>query len=183
VKEKVGVSIDPKTGKEKRQGYAQLADLVNLISLKSSCFTDPQVIPENLKTIYPVLLIHDSLFNAPDFGYLLALEFAQLLGQADVSTSGYFEYNGLTVANLILLTADEIEWLISRDSKDSILSHLKNYTAIAPTRLEKNFGDYIHENLASSVHAKNPLTEPTKILFDKVIERFQPTSDKNIVVN
>lgn len=183
VMEKVGVSIDPTTQEENRPGLGQLADLVEIISDKNSRFSDPRVRPSDLKKIFPVLLVHDSLFNAPDFGFCLAREFAHLLGQSELSLTGYFDYNGITIANLILLTADELEWFISTSSTESLLKNLEKYTSIAPTRSEKNFSDYINENLGPVINSKNPLTKPASELFDAVIERFLPQSGKNIARN
>ncbi len=141
---------------DRDKGFAQLADSIRaLADGRVIAETDGGrdeanlVFPDTVKTIYPVLVVHDPLIHATGFiGHILAIEFARRLGQSDASQSGFFEYSGakrtFRIANLTLITIDDLEDLFAIGAcSRNFLEHVQGFSEIDPFRLAATFDEYV----------------------------------------
>lgn len=163
--------------KDRNKGFAQLADSIQALADGAPLVlnegenetTARQVLSETIKVIYPVLLVHDTVLNTSGWiPHLLAVDFAQMLGQADAPTSGSFEVKGkkraVTVANLIVCTIQEIERLVAIHKLASLLSHFSTYSARDSLRLRDTFHEYV--NTLGTVNIDwSPLVKPSQAMM------------------
>jgi hypothetical protein len=119
--------------------------------------------------------VHDDTLNASGFANMLAGEFAQLLGESDFSQTGYSEFKNFRVANLSLITIDELEALVSIGVEKSMIEHLEQFTAKDPGRLLYSFGDYLLE-LPDKKNPKEPLSRVMgRSVLEQARKEFFPT--------
>lgn len=160
--------------KERNKGFAQLADTVAALADGSDLVLEngeePQVakivLPDTVKTIYPVLLVHDAVLNSSGWlPHLLGVDFAQRLGLSDAPNTGTFEVKGkartFTVANLIVCTIQEIEQLVAIRDEKTLLAHIKKYSAADALRLIYTFSDYVN-GLGTANSDWSPLVKPSQ---------------------
>lgn len=136
--EKYGVSIDPRTGEEKRKGTAQLADVLHgLFSRQLQGLDSADFI--NRSTIFiPVLIMQDYLMSADLLlANQLAIEFSKLMGQGDVlPQSGNFTFENYTIHSLIPLTLQDLEILEALELDTSIFGLFSEYSREVPLRAD-----------------------------------------------
>ncbi len=185
--DKYGVPAD---AEERDKGIAQLANSIKRLAeghRVPRVQTDTtDVVPEDLETIFPLLLVHDALLPAQGFAITaLASEFAILLGQPDAPSQGYFFVQGaganarkLKIMNLIVLTITDLEHLAAaRINNKSFLSHLRTYSEADPLRMKITFDLYINQTFRIFEPAWYPPAAPAIALMKAAGERLLPPSD------
>jgi hypothetical protein len=85
--------------------------------------------------MYPVLLVHDALLDAPVSGYFLAEEFKQQLQPDSSDVEEWMVKGRFRVAPLIVMTIDDLECLEYSLSKFTLVDLLKAYSTATPDRL------------------------------------------------
>jgi hypothetical protein len=121
-----GISIED--GEHKRRGYAQLADVIRLMAEgKVEAVRDAAPI-KNVRDIYPVLVVHDTLMHAPKVAHCLALKFAGQFGQATLATAGHFQQNEYRVHSLILTSLHELENFETLIATKPLTEYLAEYS-------------------------------------------------------
>jgi hypothetical protein len=119
-------------GEEKEKGYAQLARNIGKIS--SLEWQPAGVDLTKTKRIFPVLLVHDEMLDAPVFGYFLAEEFSHAL-RPDSDAGSWMTKGDFRVAPLIVMTIGDLECLESSLNKFTMIALLKAYSSATPDRL------------------------------------------------
>ena len=130
---KYGVTVSP-GNRAHRKGIAQLAHSIR--SLVSGEWT-PDV-PDLLtqQRIVPVLLVNDSLVDAPLHPWFLAREFARLLDPSLAEWNGQsINVGSFVVDNLIVMTVDDLEALEEATAKFSLADLFEDYSKACPDRL------------------------------------------------
>ena len=162
-------------GEDRDKGYKQLARSVRKISAQE---WQPEGIDlTRSKRVFPVLLVHDALLDAPVSGYFLAEEFSQQL-QPDSLDSGEWMVKGrFRVAPLIVMTIDDLECLESSLSGFTLVDLLKAYSTTTPDRLVS-----LHNFLAANseqfplIHNKS-LASGCMTILDECKRRVFPTKE------
>lgn len=120
-------------GVDKEKGYKQLAKTIDKIA--SSEWSPVAIDVLRAKRIFPVLLVHDHLLDAPVFGHILAEEFRDHLKPDSVNPSGWLVKGSYNVAPLIVMTIDDLESLESSLQKFRLVDLLTEYSKQCPDRM------------------------------------------------
>lgn len=115
------------------KGYKQLARNVGKISMRE--WHPVGIDLTKAKHIFPVLLVHDSLLDAPVFGHFLAKEFGYSLEPESIDMGSWMVKGDFRVAPLIVMTIDDLECLDSSLNNFTLASLLRAYSASTPERL------------------------------------------------
>lgn len=118
------------TEEEGVKGTGQLARFVSAVA--AGAFH-----PEELavvERIMPVLLVYDPLLDAPLHTEFLAQEFTEALAPDERLRSGEMMKGDLRVANLIVMTVDDLENLESSVREFSLMQLLSSYSEDFPNR-------------------------------------------------
>lgn len=130
---KYGVSLEKK-GARKKKGIAQLATTVANLASKDWKLADASF-PVRAR-IVPVLLVHDSLIDAALHPWFLAREFAALVDPTNVDLHAeVMQVGGHLVANLVVITIDDLEALESSVQTFGFGQLLSDYAANCKDRL------------------------------------------------
>lgn len=167
IREKYGVSIDKANNKDERKGVAQLADSIKALAHKDTTLSDSKVFTPAIKRVFPVLVVHDHLLSTTGFANILATDFARLLEQKDFSTTGYFDYNGLQIANLFVATINEIESLAGTGSELSIQQHLETMNSKDPSRVWISVQDYVSQFVPDKKQGVSPLIKLSQDMMNR----------------
>ena len=124
------------------QGISQLVTSTKLISNQNWRNQYSNIFPSNLKKIYPVLCVYDSLLVEGLHSKYCATEFKNQLEPQQVLSNGYYSYNNLLVAPPILLSVEDIERLNNLIKKIPLSEVLHQYTLAYPKR-EFTFKNFI----------------------------------------
>jgi hypothetical protein len=120
-------------GEDSDKGYKQLARSVRKISARE---WQPEGIDlARTKRMFPVLLVHDDMLDAPVFGHFLAEEFRHQLQPDCLDTGGWMVKGHFRVAPLVVMTIDDLECLESSLIKFTLVDLLKAYSTTTPDRL------------------------------------------------
>lgn len=120
-------------GENSKKGYKQLARNVSNISTQK--WQPVEIDLTKTKRVYPVLLVHDDLLDAPIFGHYLANEFKKELQADSIDVNGWMHKGSFLVAPLIILTIDDMEQLESSLTKFTLIDLLSAYSSATPDRL------------------------------------------------
>jgi hypothetical protein len=120
-------------GEDKEKGYAQLAR--NITKISSGAWQPAGIDLSRTKRMYPVLLVHDALLDAPVFGHFLAEEFRHQLQPDSLDADGWMVKGRFRVAPLVVMTIDDLECLESSLSRFTLVDLLKAYSTATPDRL------------------------------------------------
>ncbi len=179
--------------KDRNKGFAQLADSIQaladgadlVLDKKESEASGRQVLPQVITMVYPVLLVHDAILNSSGWiPHLLAVDFAQIFGNADAPLSGSFEVKGtsrtFTVANLIVCTIQELELLVAKQDQASLLAHFSTYSTRDTLRLMYSFDMYVHDG-GEMNRDWSPLVRPSQAMMLRAgdILMGRPDATKN----
>ncbi len=144
------------------QGVAQLARTICIIAAQK--WLDENEEFSNAETVYPVLVVHDSLMTAPVYGNFLTSEFKQcFLPDAEFST-GELKKGNLRVVLPIVLTVEDLENLENSIERFGFRTVLTDYSQTCPER-SMSFYNF----LAFSEKYKNRIY-PNRYLAGKTLE-------------
>lgn len=149
------------------KGVGQLARSIRRIASK-------ELVPaglgwEQVRYVFPVLVVYDVSLGAPGHAEFFEQEFAQALEPDDVVSSGYMRKGSLTVAPLTVMTVDDLENLESSVQHFRLVDFLRDYagTVRAGVRLS------LHDFMASS--QKKYKFTPSSELADRAIKVLEET--------
>jgi hypothetical protein len=146
LRDKYGVRTNGKGGRSIK-GVGQLArTITNLTSGEWTPLTEDFTRVEQL---YPVLLVHDPLLDAPVHGKFLATEFAAALVPEEVGRTGMMRKGRFWVAPLIVMTIDDLEALETSIEHSSLLDLLRDYSVACSDRVAS-----LHNYLAASEYRR-----------------------------
>jgi hypothetical protein len=135
LRSKYGAVIPEGAREQKKKGVAQLAN--SLLALAREEWRPAEKDLPICELIRPVLLVYDSLIDAPLHPWFLAREFAMLLDPSNDNWNGQAIRIGRFVVNsLIVMTIDDLEALESSSEKFAICELLRDYSAAFPDRLD-----------------------------------------------
>jgi len=143
LRKKYGASLNP-NGATSKKGIAQLANAIMKLStgqwrLRDTCFPIR-------KRIIPVLLVHDSLIDAPLHPWFLAREFAFLLDGSNTDLDkAVMQVGDYQVNNLIIMTIDDLENIESSVQNFDLGTLLQDYASNRRERLD-SLHNYLVEN-------------------------------------
>ncbi len=127
-----------------RKGIAQLANSIRQLACGYWIARDSSLLAH--KRIVPVLLVHDSLVEAPLHPWFLAREFAMLLDHSIREWRGESVRVGtFIVDNLIVVTVDDLEALETSSTHFDLLELFEDYSKAHPDRLD-SLHNYIVSN-------------------------------------
>jgi hypothetical protein len=116
-----------------KKGYKQLARTVSKISMQE---WQPEGIDlTRTKRVYPILLVHDGLLDAPVFGHFLAEEFKSELQPDSLEAGGWMVKGRFRMAPLVVVTIDDLECLESSLNRFALIDLLNAYSTATPDRL------------------------------------------------
>jgi len=139
---KYGISLE--NGREKKKGLAQLANVI--FKLASGEWQQVNPTFPIRERIIPVLLVHDTLIDAPLHPWFLAREFAELLDMSNADlTSAVMRVGNSLVSNLIVMTIDDLEALESSVQAFGLCDLLQDYAVNCRDRMV-SLHNYLVEN-------------------------------------
>lgn len=140
IKRQYGVSIDSKTGEEKRKGIAQLADNIKGI-LSKELIPHESINVDKHTEIFPVLFSYDEYMAAPHIGYFLSKEFMDMLG-CSIQENGAITFRDCLVHLPIVLTLDTMDEFERYHAYKPLKAWLGAYSKAEPDR-HFSFYDYL----------------------------------------
>lgn len=161
-----------------RKGYNQLAHSINMLS--SGKWGPEGFDLEQIKRIFPLLLVHDRLLDAHFHPWFFAEEFRELLCPELTDARGWMRKGAFQVAPLTLLTIDVLECLESSLSGFTLVQLLADYTSASPDRSTS-----LHDYLASNSE-RYPLQTNERLgviaseMLDDCIHRLFPERARGI---
>jgi hypothetical protein len=152
-------------GEDSKKGYKQLARSVSKISTEE--WQPAGIDLTGTKHVYPVLLVHDALLDAPVFGYFLAEEFRHELQPDSLDADGWMIKGRFRVAPLIVITIDDMESLESSLTTFTLVDLLNAYSTASPDRLV-SLNNFLAVNSGQFplVHNKNLASDCEAILYE-----------------
>ncbi|HKM77707.1 MAG TPA: hypothetical protein VJZ03_01410, partial [Candidatus Bathyarchaeia archaeon] len=120
-------------GSKSKKGYKQLARSVSKISTQE--WQPAGIDLTRTKRVYPVLIVHDDLLDAPVFGHFLAEEFRNELQPDSLDAGGWMIKGRFHVAPLIVITIDDMECLESSLTTFTLIDLLNAYSKATPDRM------------------------------------------------
>lgn len=165
-------------GTNDKKGYMQLARNISKISAQE--WQPDGIDLTKTKRIYPVLLVHDNLLDAPIFGHYLANEFKQALEPDSLEASGWMIKGSFFVAPLIVLTIDDIECLESSLATFTLADLLLDYSIATPDRMV-SLNNFLaaNSNKYSLSHNKS-LASTSESILDDCMNRIFPAVNEII---
>ena len=108
------------------KGVGQLARIINEVVLNKLTINEADF--SKVQKVYPVLVVHDSLLNAPLYAEFLASEFRELIKPEAITSNGEMIKNNTRILPLILMTIDELESFEVASEHYGIKDFLDNYS-------------------------------------------------------
>jgi hypothetical protein len=139
------------------KGVGQLAQVIRLLA--DGVWLGPNNALSKARLVYPILLVHDSLMNAPVYGSFLASEFKAHLKPDMEFASGECKIKELRVAPLIIITIDDLENLETSIRFFGFRDLLADYSKAHPDRSTS-----LHNYIAFSEY-KNKLRHSQNLAF------------------
>jgi|HubBroStandDraft_6_1064221.scaffolds.fasta_scaffold93533_2 hypothetical protein len=167
LRKKYGVSNVDSQDREERKGVAQLARSIGAVARGE--WSGPEGELAKVKTLYPVLVVHDHRLSYPGTGAFLNQEFRRYLGEVP---------RGVGIRDLIVLTVSDVENLASSVENFGFTDFLKDYSAQVPEQTAS-----VHNFMAQSprysalVKPSKRLVETSDAIMDAIKrELFPPTT-------
>lgn len=162
------VTAEGTSGDRKIKGIGQLARTINILASRKGLGQNKEY--GEIQFIYPVLVVHDTLMNAPVYGNFLASEFKALLAPDDELHSGELKKGRFRIAPLILMTIEDLENLETSVEHFALRDFLADYSRSCPDRLKS-----LHDFIAYSPYAK--LFRHNQTMVDKGLEILRRTRE------
>jgi hypothetical protein len=159
-----------------KKGYKQLARSISKISAQE--WQPAGIDLTRTKRVYPVLLVHDDLLDAPVFGHFLAEEFRNELQPDSLDAGGWMTKGRFLVAPLIVITIDDMECLESSLTTFTLFDLLNAYSKATPDRLV-SLNNFLAVNSSKFplIHNKH-LASGCETILNESIRRVFPTYAK-----
>jgi hypothetical protein len=164
-------------GQERAKGYAQLARVIRNVARGEWVPADTNF--KEIKKIYPVLLVYDSLLDTPVVCHFLNSEFQKLLEPDETLSNGLMWKGRFLVAPLIVMTVDELEALETSVEHFRLIDLFRDYTASCPDRIV-SLNNFIAatEPYKSHMYANPTLVLKASELLKKTAQKlFRPVED------
>jgi len=159
-------------GEDRDKGYKQLARSVRKISAQG--WQPAGIDLTRSKRVFPVLLVHDALLDAPVSGYFLADEFSQQLQPDSLDAAEWMVKGRFRVAPLIVMTIDDLECLESSLSKFTLVDLLKAYSTTTPDRLV-SLNNFLAANSEQfPLYRNKSLASGCETILDECMRRVFP---------
>lgn len=170
LREKYGVHTGPE-GRQTAKGVGQLARSICRIANGEWTLTGQDL--AGPKRLYPVLLVHDQLLDAPVHGQFLAEEFVQCLQPDGVCSNGDLRKGRFAVTPLIIMTIDDLENLEVSLEHFELRDLLCDYSAACLDRIvslnnfiaASSYGQMMYYNRAVAGKSLDILKHTMKELF------------------
>ena len=157
-------------GEKADQGYKQLARSIHKISTLEWHLAGIDLM--RTKHVYPILLVHDDLLDAPVFGHYLAEEFRLQLQPDSLDTGGWMVKGRFRVAPLIVMTIDDLECLETSLCKFTLVNLLKAYTDAGPERLA-SLNNFLAANQDQfPLYRSESLISGSNLVLEESLQRF-----------
>ena len=167
---KYGLSYDS-DGRPTEKGVYQLAKLIKAVELQARSRNS---LYASVRTIYPVLLVHDVALNSPITSEILQAHFQSAFGIQEQSHFDYINVGTIRVSPLIIMTIEDIEALEYSIANFSLVNLFKDYSlhsTVKPLSL-RNFIAFSNEynpklrrNLGMLNRAEQYLMKSKEYLF------------------
>ena len=173
LRERYGVTLRS-TGDYRAKGVGQLARAVSFMAAGDLCDDCDQFARAGL--VYPVLVVHDPLLDAPLYGHFLMSEFEAALSPDAKHPSGELQKGRLRVAPLTVMTVSDLEDLETSSEHFALRYLLSDYSKRCPDRLaslhdfmaRSDYRVYHSRTLAS--YAQNLLEQTVRAVFPQDAE-------------
>jgi len=167
-------------GSKSKKGYKQLARSVSKISTQE--WQPAGIDLTRTKRVYPVLIVHDDLLDAPVFGHFLAEEFRNELQPDSLDAGGWMIKGRYHVAPLIVITIDDMECLESSLTTFTLVDLLNAYSKATPDRLV-SLNNFLAVNSVQFplIHNKN-LAAGCETILNECMRLVFPTYAKKMTI-
>jgi hypothetical protein len=160
---------------DKGVGVGQLAKVVSTLAAKTWEAGNREF--NEVKLLYPILLVHDQLLAAPVYGHFLAEEFKERLSPDMELPSGELQKGHLRIAPLIVMTVDDLEDLETSIEHFGFRELLSAYSQSDPDRLVSlrnfmamsTFKDRIYHNRSIAAAGLKILEKVNERVFGNAI--------------
>lgn len=155
-------------------GVGQLARAINSLADKKWVGSHQEFSKAQL--VYPVLLVHDQLLDAPVHGYHLALEFKELLSPDTELPSGELVKAHLRIAPLIIMTVDDLENFEVSIEHFGFRDLLSAYSQHCPDRLISLHNFISVSAFKNRIYQNKTIAAAGFKILEKAMERIFPSS-------
>ena len=135
-------------GPDGNKGIGQLVRLIQILASKKWLGENQEF--DQVKRIYPVIVVHDSLVSAPVYGQFFASEFLRLLIPNTITQVGECTKRELNITLPIVITINDLENLETSIEHFGFRDLLSDYSKSCPDRVES-----LHNFIASSRYKKH----------------------------
>lgn len=167
LRQRYGVIEDAGSTTETTKGVGQIARAIR--KLANGEWVTSGLDVGKIERVYPVLLVHDPLLDAPLHSGFLASEFDSSLAPDGTNGSGWLQKGRFRVARLIILTIEDLEHLETSVQEFSFVQLLRDYSTASPDR-SLSLRDYI----ASSDYGKK--LKRSQTIVTQTLEVLEDTS-------
>jgi hypothetical protein len=156
-----------------KKGYGQLARSVQMLSSGEWKPADMDI--SQAKRIFPVLLIHDDLLDAPLHCWYFANKFRTALDPDTVESGEWMVKGRFRVAPLVVMTIDDLECLESSLSGFTLVDLLKAYSTATPDRLV-SLNNFLAANSEQfPLYRNKSLASGCETILNECMRRVFPT--------
>lgn len=155
LRERYSVTNESSSG-QKIKGVGQLARIIKSIAAKTWLGKNDEF--NNVKRIYPILVVHDSLLTSPVYGNFFASEFKNNLEPDNEQGNGDLIKENVKVTPVIVLSIEDLEDLETSIEHFALRELLSSYSHSCPDRvtslhdfmgISKEFHLYHNRNTAA----------------------------------
>jgi hypothetical protein len=159
---------------ESVKGVGQLARIINAF-VKHRWFGSMNEFSA-VRTVFPVIVVHDRLSGSPGFGTFIVDEFRRALEPHVEAGPGEFSCGDLRIFGPVVLTVEDLELLEVSVERSGIRDVLGEYGRWSPDRMSP-FSDFLAEISASGrVLANRALAATSMNVLSRAMERLFSTS-------
>ena len=156
------------------KGAGQLARPINALVARQ--WLGPRKEFAAVRTIYPVMVVHDRLSASPGFGTFVVDEFQKALLPHIVSCPGEYTVNGFRIFAPVVLTVEDMELLEVSIEQSGFREMLAKYCKWSPDRMVP-FSDFLAEmSRRGLVLANRSLAGTSMDVLNRAIKRLFPNS-------
>jgi len=166
IRKKYGISSSIDRTDRPIKGVGQLARTINKLIRKEWIVSALDI--KSIKKIYPVLVVHDPLVDAPVYGNFLNAELEDALSPIEKLPNGDIKKGRLIITPLILMTIDDLENIELAIKDFSLQDFLNDYSVASPDRIIS-----LHNYIATSDY-RNKMCHNTNVA-QKAIEILDAT--------
>jgi hypothetical protein len=159
------------------KGIGQLVRAVNAVVTRQ--WLGPKNAFQSVRSIRPVLVVHDRLSGSPGFGSFILEEFKAGLEEHTQTASDQFEINGFQVSGPVVLTVEDLELLEVSTERSGFRELLAEYSQWSPDRAQP-FASFLGSISGEGrVLANRVLASASMHVLDLAIRRLFPDQVSN----